>query len=77
MTFISVFGGVERNVEKLQRVVCRVRVRGEETRRLGCGGGGGVEGWLNWRKVLLSILHCWRPVGVRQGSRRKWFPVRL
>ena len=38
MIFKSVFGGVERKVEKPQRVVCRVRVRGEETRRLGGGG---------------------------------------
>ena len=68
---------MERKVEKLQRVVCRVRVRGEETRRFGGGGDGGVEGWLDLRKVSLRVLHCWIPVGVRQGSRRSWFPVRL
>jgi len=58
MTFISVFGGVERKVEKPQSVVCIVRVRGEETRRFGGGGGGGGEGWLDWRNVLLRVLHC-------------------
>lgn len=44
MIFREVFGGVERKVEKLQRVVCRVRVKGEETRRDGGEGGGGEFG---------------------------------